>query len=103
MSSRCAVSSLLALAAMACDSSSEHASLPAAANESAPHPSNAGSPPSPPGPSSPSETGSDAYVISANGLVVDPVDTQWNLHFDHDSQVEFGKRYAQTMLQALAW
>lgn len=46
---------------------------------------------------------SNAYVISAEGLVVDPADTQWNLHFDHDSQVEFGKRYAATMIDALAW
>jgi hypothetical protein len=46
---------------------------------------------------------SNAYVISANGLVVDPADTQWNLHFDHDSQVEFGKRYAQQMKDALGW
>jgi hypothetical protein len=46
---------------------------------------------------------SNAYVIPANGLVVDPADTQWNLHFDRDSQVEFGKRYAQTMIAALGW
>ena len=46
---------------------------------------------------------SNAYVISADGLALDPADTEWNLHFDHDSQVEFGKRYAQTMLQALGW
>jgi hypothetical protein len=46
---------------------------------------------------------SNAFVIPANGLVVDPIDTQWNLHFDHDSQVEFGKRYAQTMIDALGW
>ncbi|HTV23900.1 MAG TPA: sialate O-acetylesterase [Polyangiaceae bacterium] len=46
---------------------------------------------------------SNAFVISANGLVVDPADTQWNLHFGHDSVVEFGKRYAQTMIQALGW
>jgi len=46
---------------------------------------------------------SNSFVISANGLVVDPADTQWNLHFGHDSVVEFGKRYAQTMLEALDW
>jgi hypothetical protein len=46
---------------------------------------------------------SNAFVIPANGLVVDPIDTQWNLHFDHDSQVEFGKRYAQKMIEALGW
>lgn len=46
---------------------------------------------------------SNSFVISANGLVVDPADTQWNLHFGHDSVVEFGKRYAQTMIEALGW
>lgn len=46
---------------------------------------------------------SNAFVISANGLVVDPADTQWNLHFGRDSVVEFGKRYAQTMIEALGW
>jgi hypothetical protein len=46
---------------------------------------------------------SRSFVISANGLVVDPIDTQWNLHFDHDSVVEFGERYAQTMIEALGW
>lgn len=45
----------------------------------------------------------NARVISAAGLVVDPVDTRWNLHFDHDSQVELGKRYAQGMIEALGW
>jgi hypothetical protein len=40
-------------------------------------------------------------VISANGLVVDPSDTTWRLHFGHDSQVEFGKRYAQAMIELL--
>jgi hypothetical protein len=33
----------------------------------------------------------------------DPADTQWNLHFSRDSVVEFGKRYAQTMIEALGW
>lgn len=46
---------------------------------------------------------SNSFVISANGLVVDPADTQYNLHFGHDSVVEFGKRYAQTMIEALGW
>jgi hypothetical protein len=46
---------------------------------------------------------SDGYVISAEGLKIDPADTQWNLHFDHDSQVEFGKRYAATLVDALGW
>jgi Carbohydrate esterase, sialic acid-specific acetylesterase len=46
---------------------------------------------------------SNAYVVSADGLVVDPADTQWNLHFGHDSQVTFGKRYAEKMKAALGW
>jgi hypothetical protein len=46
---------------------------------------------------------SNAFVISANGLVEDTRDTTYDLHFDHDSQVEFGKRYAQTMIEALGW
>jgi hypothetical protein len=46
---------------------------------------------------------SNAFVISANGLVVDPADTEWNLHFGRDSQVEFGKRYAAKMIEALGW
>ncbi|MBN2534749.1 MAG: hypothetical protein JXB88_17825 [Spirochaetales bacterium] len=44
---------------------------------------------------------SNCYVISASGLVVDPSDTQWKLHFGHDSQVTFGQRYAQKMIEAL--
>ncbi|MGE5784914.1 MAG: sialate O-acetylesterase [Myxococcales bacterium] len=49
----------------------------------------------------PSVIGSNAYVISAQGLNLDPVDTQWYMHIDHDSQVTFGKRYAETMIKAL--
>jgi hypothetical protein len=45
----------------------------------------------------------NAYVVSANGLVVDPTDTQWNLHFGHDSQVTLGQRYEEKMLEALGW
>ncbi len=45
----------------------------------------------------------NAHVVSASGLVVDPTDTQWNLHFSRDSQVTFGTRYAQTMKAALGW
>jgi len=45
----------------------------------------------------------NAYVISANGLVQDPSDTEWHLHFDHDSEVEFGRRYAAGMIAALGW
>ena len=46
---------------------------------------------------------SNAYVISANGLVQDPADVEWHLHFDHDSEVEFGRRYAAQMIEALGW
>jgi hypothetical protein len=45
----------------------------------------------------------NCYVISASGLVVDPSDTTWQLHFSHDSQVTFGQRYADTMKSALGW
>lgn len=45
----------------------------------------------------------NSYVISSEGLTVDPADTQYDVHFGHDSQVEFGKRYAATMLEALGW
>jgi hypothetical protein len=45
----------------------------------------------------------NAYVVSAAGLRVDAADTQWNVHFDHDSTVEFGHRYAATMIEALGW
>ncbi|HEX2925427.1 MAG TPA: non-reducing end alpha-L-arabinofuranosidase family hydrolase, partial [Ruminiclostridium sp.] len=42
-------------------------------------------------------------VVSAEGLVVDAGDTQYRLHFGHDSAVTFGKRYAEKMIQALKW
>lgn len=45
----------------------------------------------------------NAYVVSAQGLKLDPADTQWHLHFDRDSQVEFGKRYEAKMIEALQW
>lgn len=45
----------------------------------------------------------NAHVVSAEGLVVDPSDTEWNLHFSRDSVVTFGERYADTMVQALGW
>jgi hypothetical protein len=35
----------------------------------------------------------NAHVISAQGLNLDPADTQWNMHFGHDDTVELGKRY----------
>lgn len=45
----------------------------------------------------------NCYVVSASGLTVDPSDSQWRLHFSHDSQVTLGKRYAEKMIQALGW
>jgi hypothetical protein len=44
---------------------------------------------------------SNAHVVSASDLIVDPTDTQWNLHFDHDSTVTLGKRYAQKLIEVL--
>ncbi len=43
---------------------------------------------------------SNAHVVSAEGLAVAADDT-WNLHFGHDAQVTFGKRYAKAMIDAL--
>jgi hypothetical protein len=45
----------------------------------------------------------NAFVVSAEGLKLDPADTTYYLHFDHDSQVEFGKRYEAKMVEALGW
>ncbi|ACL75596.1 non-reducing end alpha-L-arabinofuranosidase family hydrolase [Ruminiclostridium cellulolyticum] len=45
----------------------------------------------------------NSYVVSADGLVVDPADTQYRLHFGHDPSVTLGKRYAEKMIQALKW
>jgi hypothetical protein len=44
---------------------------------------------------------SHCFIVSASGLVVDPADTEWNLHFSHDSQVRLGKRYARKMIEVL--
>jgi hypothetical protein len=43
----------------------------------------------------------NAHVISAQGLLRDPADTQWNVHFSRDAQVTFGTRYAEKMVSAL--
>lgn len=45
----------------------------------------------------------NCYIVSAEGLVGDPSDTKWNLHFDHDSEVTLGKRYAEIMIKVLGW
>ncbi len=44
----------------------------------------------------------NSYVISASGLSGDPADS-WGLHFNHDSQVTLGKRYAAKMTEVLGW
>jgi|GEM_PF-1724417 len=44
----------------------------------------------------------NCHVISASGLSGDPADS-WGLHFNHDSQVEFGKRYAKKMIEVQGW
>lgn len=46
---------------------------------------------------------SNAFVVSAEDLIVDPADTQYLVHFDHDSIVTFGQRYAQTLIEAKGW
>jgi hypothetical protein len=43
----------------------------------------------------------NAHVISAEGLNLDPADTQWNMHFGHDDTVELGKRYEAKMSELL--
>lgn len=43
----------------------------------------------------------NAFVGSAHDLVVDSTDAEWNVHFDHDSQVELGKRCAVTTIEVL--
>lgn len=43
----------------------------------------------------------NAHVVSAQDLALDPADTEWHLHFGHDAQVTFGKRYAASMIEAL--
>lgn len=46
---------------------------------------------------------SNADVVSAEGLAVDPSDFEWRLHFGHDSQVTLGKRFGEKMIEALDW
>jgi hypothetical protein len=43
----------------------------------------------------------NAYVVSSEGLNLDPADTQYHMHFGHDDTVELGKRYAAKMIEAL--
>jgi hypothetical protein len=45
----------------------------------------------------------NGIVVEAADLTIDPADTQWNVHFDHTSQVTLGKRYAAHMKTALGW
>jgi hypothetical protein len=46
---------------------------------------------------------SNGFVVSASGLALDPADTAYHLHFGHDAQVTFGKRYEAKMVEALHW
>lgn len=43
----------------------------------------------------------NAFVIPANGHTVDTSATTYNLHFNHDSQVKFGKTCGDQMKKAL--
>jgi hypothetical protein len=43
----------------------------------------------------------NGYVVSSEGLSLDPADTQYHMHFGHDDTVELGKRYAAKMIEAL--
>lgn len=45
---------------------------------------------------------SNGHVVSAEGLAMDPRDTQWRLHFSRDAVVEFGRRYADKLIEVLA-
>jgi hypothetical protein len=45
----------------------------------------------------------NAYVVTSEGLNLDPADTTYRMHFGHDDTVELGKRYAAKMIQALNW
>lgn len=45
----------------------------------------------------------NGFVVSAQGLALDPSDTQWRLHFSHDAQVTFGERFEAKMVEALHW
>jgi hypothetical protein len=45
----------------------------------------------------------NAFVVSAMGLALDPADTTYHVHFGHDAQVMFGQRYAAKMIEALHW
>ena len=46
--------------------------------------------------------GDNFDYVSAEGLVMAPGD-EWLVHFDHDSQVALGRRYAEKMRAALGW
>jgi hypothetical protein len=45
---------------------------------------------------------SNAHLVSASGLALDSADMT-RLHFGHDAQETFGRRYAETMIEALDW
>jgi len=45
----------------------------------------------------------NSHIVSASGLKIDTADTKWKVHFDHDSQVALGKRYAAKLIEVLDW
>ena len=45
----------------------------------------------------------NGYVVSAQGLNLDPADTAYHMHFGHDDTVELGKRFEAKMVEALKW
>jgi hypothetical protein len=46
---------------------------------------------------------SNAFVVSASGLALDAGDTTYHVHFGHEAQVMFGKRYQAKLIEALHW
>ncbi len=45
----------------------------------------------------------NGYVVSSEGIPLDPADTQYRMHFGHDGSIEIGKRFATKMAEALKW
>lgn len=45
----------------------------------------------------------NGYVVSSEGIPLDPADTQYRMHFGHDGSIEIGKRFATKMTEALKW
>jgi hypothetical protein len=45
----------------------------------------------------------NAFVVSSQGLKLDPADTAYHMHFGHDDTVELGKRFEAKLVEALKW